>query len=265
MLIHPGPADPQRVRTVACRAHPLRLLLRAGVPLDRAIAQAVRAAGFGAAWLSLRDLPCDRLAFVIPAPPPGDGRVAYYSRTHRLGAGARIVMAGLHLGQGGAIHAHGLWIDRTGTVRMGHLRPDETSLSHNVQIEAWGIDGAAFCRGPDSETGFALFTPRAQRRRHRGGQAARLVRLRPHLDLVPTLRRLARPRSRILGLGSLIGTRFADAAPLPGPATEILITGQAGGQLRIASVGEGGDARHGWLQGPNRVCITAELLLIDAP
>lgn len=54
---------------------------------------------------------------------PTDGRVAFYSDTRTLGPGARIISAGLHLGQGGDIHAHGLWTDAASVLHMGHLRP----------------------------------------------------------------------------------------------------------------------------------------------
>lgn len=264
MLNHPGPADRQRIRVVPCRAHPVRLRLRAGLPLDRAIRGAARDAGIGAAWLMLEDLPCDRLSFVIPAPPPGDGRVAFYSKTRILGPGACILTAGLHLGQGGAIHAHGLWTDATGVLQMGHLRPEATRLARDARITGWQLDGAVFRREPDAETGFPLFSPAPKPRQLAGGLPARLVRLRPHLDLVPTITTLARARTRVLGLGSLIGTQFSDGASLPGPATEILILGQDGARLRIASVGQDGTPRQGWLSGFNPVCITAELLMIDA-
>lgn len=69
-MSHPGPADRQRVQIAPCRAHPLRLRLKAGLPLDRAIAAAAREAGVTGAWLQLDDLLCTALSFVIPAPPP---------------------------------------------------------------------------------------------------------------------------------------------------------------------------------------------------
>ncbi|TJZ90846.1 DUF296 domain-containing protein [Paracoccus gahaiensis] len=267
MLTHPGPADPQRVQDVACRAHPLQLRLPPGVALDRAVAETVEAAGFDAAWLWLQDLACTRLSYVIPAPPPGAGRVAFYSDTHVLGPGARIVAAGLHLGQGpqGAmLHCHGLWTDAGGALRMGHLRAEDSLLAQEAVVTGWGLDGAAFRQQPDAETGFDLFAPDARPSRHAGGLPARLVRLRPHQDLGDSIRRLAGPQTRhVAGLGSLIGTSFADAPGLPGPATEILILGRDGQDLRIASVGIEGRVGQGLLAPANLVCITAELLLID--
>ncbi|MDN5567163.1 MAG: hypothetical protein L0G27_00165 [Paracoccus sp. (in: a-proteobacteria)] len=270
MLIHPGPADPIRIQISPCRAHKISLILRAGMPLDIAIIEAAQSAGFRAAWLWVTDAPCDLLSYVIPGPPPGDGRVAFYSDTRVLSAQGnafpRITAMGMHLGQGAdgpAIHAHGLWNDAEGHVLMGHLLPAETRLSRDVQVTVWGIDGAIFRRMPDPETGFDLFVPCHAETSHRGGQSARLVRLRPHLDLAPTLDDLIAPKSNVMGLGSLIGTQFADAPALAPPATEILILAHDAPRLRIAAVGQGGSPRQDWLANHNPICITAELLVID--
>ncbi|KIX16966.1 MULTISPECIES: hypothetical protein [Paracoccus] len=88
---------------------------------------------------------------------PTDGLVAVYGDTRTLGPGARIISAGLHLGQGGDIHAHGLWADAEGVLHMGHLRPEVTHLSRDAWITGWQLDGAIFRRMPDAETGFAPF------------------------------------------------------------------------------------------------------------
>lgn len=272
MLTHPGPENPTRVQITPCRVHPLDLTLRAGIPLDRAVIEAVRSAGFSAAWLWVTDAPCDQLSYVIPGPPPGDGRVAFYSDTQVLtpkeDALPRITAMGLHLGRGDegpAIHAHGLWEGARGKPHMGHLRPEETALSRDVRIAGWGIDGAIFQRMADLETGFDLFEPCRTEPAHSGGHPARLLRLRPHLDLAPTLEGLIAPSSCVMGLGSLIGAQFADAPALPPPATEIVILDHAPPRLRIAAIGQEGRMRQDWLSGLNPVCITAELLVIDLP
>lgn len=126
------------------------------------------------------------------------------------------------------------------------------------------MDGAIFRRLPDAETGFALFSPIPTRRRLPGGLPARLVRLRPNLDLVPMIAAMMQTRTPVQNLGSLVGTQFATGAPLPGPATEILILGQDRTSLHVASVGRSGTVRQGVLSRQNMICITAELLLIDA-
>lgn len=99
------------------------------------------------------------------------------------------------------------------------------------------MDGAIFRRLPDAETGFALFCPVPTRRRLPGGLPARLVRLRPILDLVPMIAAMMQTRTPVQNLGSPVGTQFATGAPLPGPATEILILGQDRTSLHVASVG----------------------------
>lgn len=272
MLTHPGPADPNRIQITPCRAHPLELTLRADMPLDQAIIMAVQAAGFRAAWLWVADAPCDRLSYVIPGPPPGDGRVAFYSDTHVLRpdgtALPRITAMGLHLGQGDdgpAIHAHGLWNDAQGQPHMGHLRPEETMLSRDLRIAGWGLDGAIFRRMPDPETGFDLFAPCRTEPKHSGGYPARLLRLRPQLDLAPTLAALTRPNAKVAGLGSLVGATFAAEPCIDPPASEILILGHDQERLKVAAVGQNGVLRQDWLSGVNRICITAELLVIDDP
>lgn len=280
-LAHPGPPAKRRIDSLPCRAHPLTLSLAPGLPLDRAIGEALRAAGVRSAWLWLRDLPAERLSYVIPAPPPGDGRVAGYSATRTLcpqcGARPRLLLAGLHCGggpSGPVLHGHGLWADAAGRVTMGHLRPEESLLAGPATASGWALDGAVFRRAPDAETGFALFAPRPARRARpdgpagaqpgwqQDGQPARLVRLRPHLDLAETLGGLATPATRILGLGSLVGARLSEAPALPGPATEFLILGGTMPALRLAAVAADGSWQEGSLAPGNAVCVTAELLLI---
>ncbi|SET82027.1 hypothetical protein [Paracoccus homiensis] len=272
MLTHPGPADPIRILDTPCHAHRLDLTLKSGRPLHEAIVQAVHRAGFYAAWLWVAEAHCDQLSYVIPGPPPGDGRVAFYSDTYVLRPQEDtlpcIAAMGLHLGKGadGAdIHAHGLWTDAQSRTHMGHLRAEQTYLARDVQITGWGIDGAIFQRVPDPETGFDLFTPRRTELTHSGGQPARLLRLRPHLDLASTLGGLIAPHSTVMGLGSLIGAQFLGAPSLPPPATEIVILEHAAPRLRIAAVARDGSPRQGWLSGENPICITAELLAVDPP
>lgn len=86
---------------------------------------------------------------------------------------------------------------------MGHLRPEATHLSRDAWITGWQLDGAIFRRLPDAETGFALFCPVPTRRRLPGGLLARLVRLRPNLDLVPMIAALMQTGTRVQGLGAL--------------------------------------------------------------
>ncbi|MCA0962946.1 hypothetical protein [Salipiger bermudensis] len=268
-LSHPGPRAKARAVSLPCYAEPVTLSLEAGIPLDRAIVDAAAKAGFEAAYLRLPAAELARLAYVIPTPAPGDGRAAWYSATHVLQPG-RLIEAGLHLGRkDGApfLHCHGLWAGEDGVCRMGHLLAPDSVLAETVVAEGWGLSGARFEVRPDAETGFDLFTPVPHGRPKREPNAL-LCKLAPNEDPHALLAEAARamPGARIEGIGSLIATRFEGAAQ-DSYATEVLLhDGQiSDGAVRLeaSSVGFDGVPLSGTLQsGANRICITAELLLL---
>lgn len=268
-LTHPGPVTGPRVEAVPCAAHPLTLRLRAGRTLAAAVAEALAQAGFGVGYLRLDGLRMAPLVWVIPAPAPGDGRVAWFSAPHRLEAG-RIEAGGVHLGWAGAdpfCHCHGWWTGATGQ-GIGHLLCEESILAADATVSGWGITGAAFRRTADPETGFPLFAPTSDT--SRGGEGAWLCRIRPNEDPVGALAGLAGGRLRVEGLGSLIGATFLGAPTLPGVAAEFLIErGTASGEsaaLDVVATGMSGEVHRGRLApGRNAVCVTAELLLLLEP
>lgn len=268
-LTHPGPVTAPRVEAVPCAAHPLTLRLKAGRTLAVALAEALAQADFGAAYLRLDGLQLAPLVWVIPAPAPGDGRVAWFSAPRRLDAG-RIEAGGVHLGQAGAdlfCHCHGWWTGAGGP-GIGHLLCEDSILAADATVSGWGITGAAFRRTEDPETGFPLFAPTAHPGRRREG--AWLCRIRPNEDPVDALAGLAGGRLRVEGLGSLIGATFLGDPALPGPAAEFLIergtASGTGAALDVAATGMSGEIHRGRLApGRNAVCVTAELLLLPEP
>ncbi|WP_353471681.1 hypothetical protein PVT71_10235 [Salipiger sp. H15] len=269
-LGHPGPRAEARFAARPCRAAPVQLRLAAGVSFEQAVVQGFAEAGFSAGYLRLAGAAFERLDYVIPAPAPGDGRAAWYSATHRL-QHARLSEAGLHLGtKNGApfLHCHGLWSAGEEPLRMGHLLAPDSVLAEETVATGWGLTGAALEVRPDPETGFDLFTPvpcgiEAE------GHPALLCTLRPNEDphalLVAAGETLG--RARIEGIGSLVNTSF-EAGWLESYATEVLLRcGRLTGDsviLNAASVGFDGAPMSGVLRPhENRICITAELLLIN--
>jgi len=269
-LAHPGPRAAARLDALPCRAAPLKVTLAAGLPFDVAVSRALADAGFAAGYLRLSQAEFETLSYVIPAPAPGDGRAAWYSATHVL-TRAVAAEAGLHLGRKAGqpfLHCHGLWARGGEPLRMGHLLSPESRLARDTVATGWGISGAAFEVSPDPETGFDLFAPVASGAPGTAGRPARLCRLRPNEDPHALLDREAAEMGpvRIEGIGSLVSPRF-DGAAEESYATEVLVTeaGHAAGATRIevASVGFDGTPVSGRLRPhANRVCITAELLLI---
>ena len=267
---HPGPVADTRADVVACQAQPVRVTLRAGHTLTRAIADGLATAGFSNGYLRLDGAALEPMHYVQPAPAPGDGHAAWYSQTY-VQPLATIRHGGAHLGLRDGqpfVHCHAVWHDQG----MGHVLCDDTRLRSDVTVQGWGLRGAGLVARPDPETQFTLFRPQATSTRMKG--AAFLITLRPNQDIGCALLDIARDqqitRARIEGIGSLVGTVFENAPNLESYATELLIV--AGDLhsdelcLQVASVGFDGTSRHGVLRaGNNAVCVTAEVLMIAVP
>lgn len=268
-LTHPGPVTGARLEAVPCLAHPLTLHLRAGRPLAQAVAEAMAEVGFAGGYLRLEGLELSPLVWVIPAPAPGDGRVAWFSEPYSLSNG-RVLSGGLHLGRRGEAalcHCHGVWTAGEGAPRMGHLRCDDSILAKDALVRGWGLSGAIFRQENDAETGFTLFAPVATGGSG-PGQKAFLCRLRPNED-VAALTSLGLGPARIEGIGSLIGAHFEAGPSVEGTAAEFLVErgamDDAGTRLEVVVTGMDGTMRSGVLApGRNAICVTAELLLIPA-
>lgn len=264
-VTHPGPVVEPRATALPVQAHPVKVTLRGGLPFGQAVAEAL--ADYEGGFLDLRDVAMDPLTYVIPGHAQ-NGLAAWYSETHNMGAGARIVQAAVHLGwRDGArfTHTHGIWADDTGARHMGHLLPDQAVVARDCAVTGWGLTGGFLVAQPDPETGFTLFRPE-ERPGGKGGQPARLVTLRPNQDIGAALVGLGLA-GRVMGLGSLIGTQMADGATLESYAAEFLLTqgdvGRDGARLNAVSIGLDGRMIEGRLaEGANAVLITAELLVL---
>lgn len=265
-LVHPGPVAAERFAAQPCRAKRVRATLRRGLTVLDALTEAADGAP---AWADLVGIAVEPLAFVRPAPAPGDGHVAWYSATTTLER-ARILRAGAHLGiREGApfAHVHGSWIDGEGRSHSGHLLPSDTILADDAEVELTILDGAILETAHDPETRFDIFRPvrLADVDRPNGVLAT----IRPNEPLSQAVAEVARSagmrRARVQGLGSLVGTEFEDSTPVGSYATEILLTegGIRDGVVSLAaeSVGFDGEAGRGALASGNLVCITFEVLL----
>lgn len=264
-VTHPGTAVEPRVTALPVQAHAVEVILRGGLPFGQSVAEAL--ANFEGGFLELRDVPMDPLTYVIPGPAQ-NGHAAWYSATHQMGAGARIVQGCVHLGwreDARFTHTHGIWEDATDARHMGHILPDQAVIARDCTVRGWGLSGGCLEARPDPETAFTLFQPK-QRESRAGGEAAHLVTLRPNQDIGAALIGLGLT-GRVMGLGSLIGTRMQDGAALESYATEILLTdghiGPMGAHLEAASIGLDGRMIEGRLAaGVNTVLVTAELLIL---
>lgn len=272
---HKGPATAPRLDLHPCAGVPVTLILRAGVPLGQAIAEAMAQAGHDSAWIEFTDAPVEVLRYVLPSDQPTEHTIVWYSEQHTLPMPGRITRIGLTVGtfEGASfLHGHGLWQGTDGQTRMGHILPDETVLSVDAVARGVATPGARFDRTPDPETGFALFQPVSD-----AGPASAttaLLRIRPNTEITQAFAQacatLGWARAQVQGLGSIIGATFGDGRALPSFATEFLIleaeTTPVAGEApppEIAIVGvDGGNVMTGRLQqGANPVLVTAEIFL----
>jgi hypothetical protein len=264
-LIHPGPVAEERIATVPCVASHRRVTLKAGSTLLQAMVDAVGEIG---AWFDLDDIRVETLAFVRPAPAPGDGHVAWYSAQTVL-TDAIILKGGAHLGRrdGAAFtHIHGLWARNDGTRHAGHLLAETTVLSADHVVNVWVLNGAILETAPDAETGFTLFRPVATGPVE--NPSAVLATIRPNMKLDQALMassEVAGLQVKVIkGLGSLVGAYLEGQSAIVDDATEVLLTGDVG--RGAIAVGFNGPAISGNLAPSlNRVCVTFEALLLSNP
>jgi predicted DNA-binding protein with PD1-like motif len=279
-VAQPGAPAIERIQWVEAQGRAFSFTLEAGLPLLEAARRGFAAEGFAGGTLNIGGGALGPFAYVMPALSRDGANAAFYSDTFRPAGVTRIKVAAMTLGQrDGApfFHCHGLWTEADGRVNGGHMLPEETIVAEPFEVDAFGIDGAAFTAEPDLETNFKLFGPVACAAT--GAQMtgrAFALRLRPNQDFAGALETFCRQhgifRARIHGgVGSTIGARFSDGRSVVPFATELAITSgtvgpNADGKLEAAidvalvdylgGVGEGRLVR-----GDNPVLMTMELVL----
>ncbi|MGY6709769.1 MAG: PCC domain-containing protein [Rhizobiaceae bacterium] len=279
-VTHPGPAADQRMATVACKAVPVEIALKAGLSVNEAVTGGLAEQGFDAGYVMLRDVELAPLAYVIPATAPDTNHIAWYSDTRNFGS-ARLLEAGCMTGLRDAkpfLHCHGLW-EAGGIVRMGHLLPFDSVIGTDTTARAWGIDGAAMVARDDPETSFRLFAAEATSSDDVPGslRPAILATVTPNQDIGSAIAEIARrhghARLAVHGIGSFVGCRLQEGDGLDWHANEVLIVdgefdadGPATARIEAAVVDREGRMVRGVLApGANAVSVTFELLLVAPP
>jgi predicted DNA-binding protein with PD1-like motif len=276
----PGPPAPERIQWVEVRGRAFSFMLEAGLPLLESARRGFAAQGFSSGVLNARGGALGPFAYVMPALSKTGENAAFYSNIFRPDGITRLKLATLTLGErDGApfFHCHGLWREADGRDNGGHMLPEETIVAEPFEVQAFGIDGAAFTAEPDPETNFKLFgpVPKEARGLH-NTSAAFALRLRPNQDFAGSLEGFCRAQ-RIThakirgGVGSTIGARFTDRTVVEPFATELAVTsgviisgadGALEATLDVALVDyTGGFAEGRLIRGDNPVLMTMELVL----
>jgi predicted DNA-binding protein with PD1-like motif len=276
----PGRPAPERIQWAAARGRAFSFTLEAGLPLLEATRRGFAAAGFAGGVVNISGGALGPLGYVMPALSKTGENAAFYSDTFRPAGITRLKLGAMTLGQhDGApfFHCHALWTEADGRAGGGHILPEETMVAEPFEVEAFGLDGAAFTAEPDPETKFKLFgpVPAAAMGAHTTSPAYAL-RLRPNQDFANALEAFCREQGIVSaklhgGVGSIIGALFADGRAVEPFATEMAVRsgtivsnedGAPQATLDVALVDYLGGIAVGRLtRGDNPVLMTMELVL----
>ena len=276
----PGPPVAERIQSVEVRGRAFTFTLEAGLPLLEAARRGFAAQGFASGTLNMRGGALGPFGYVMPALSKTGENAAFYSDIFRPDGITRLKLASMTLGErDGApfFHCHGLWREADGYISGGHMLPEETFVTEPFEVEAFGIDGAAFTAERDPETNFKLFGPVPSAKIGADTTSrAFALRMRPNQDFASSLESFCREhgiaRAKIHGgVGSTIGARFADGGVIEPFATELAITsgvvkpgasGALEAALDVALIDcTGGIGEGRLIRGDNPVLMTMELVL----
>jgi predicted DNA-binding protein with PD1-like motif len=282
-IVQPGPPTSERIQWVEARGRAFSFRLEAGLPLLEAARRGFAAEGFAGGTLNFGAGALGPFAYVMPALSKTGENAAFYSDPFLPAGTTRLKIGAMTLGErDGAhfFHCHALWTEAGGRAGGGHILPEETMVAEPFEVDAFGIDGAAFTAEPDPETNFKLFgpVPSATSGAETTSRAFAL-RLRPNQDFAGALEGFCRERGIAGaklhgGVGSIIGARFTDGRAVEPFATEMAvrsgaIISRAGGaleaELDVVLVDyTGGRAEGRLMRGDNPVLMTMELVLEGA-
>jgi predicted DNA-binding protein with PD1-like motif len=279
-IVQPGPIAPERIQWAEARGRAFAFTLEAGLPLLEAARRGFAGEGFSGGALNIRGGALGPFAYVMPALSKNGENAAFYSDTFRPAGITRLKMGAMTLGRrdgGSFFHCHALWTEADGRSNGGHILPEETVVAEPFEVNAFGIDGAAFTAEPDPETRFKLFGPLPSATANaQTTSRAFALRLRPNQDFAGALEAFCRERGIISaklhgGVGSTIGARFADGRVVEPFATELAVRsgaitfgadGALEARLDVALVDYTGGLAEGRLvRGDNPVLMTMELVL----
>lgn len=276
---HPGPLASQRRLTVDCTLRQADVTLAPGATLLDSMAAVLQSRGALSAVASLRGGSFNPFVFVMPALSPTPAHAVYFSGRHEPQGQVRLETANVTLGRRDNqpwLHCHGTWFDRDGNRLGGHVLPNEALISQAIDASIWFVEGAMFDVRLNPETAFTLFEPVASDAVANDGRGVFAMAVRANEDLCTALetecRARAIRRARIRGgVGSLVGTSFADGREVEPFVTEVFIRegtvdtdpqGELVAELDACVIDHLGGLNEGRLQrGENPVLVTFEFVV----
>jgi predicted DNA-binding protein with PD1-like motif len=283
-IAQPGPTPEDRIQWVEARGRHVAFTLVPGRRLLDAAREGFAIEGFAGGVLRLEGGALGPFAYVMPALSRDGRNAAFYSDTFRPSGRGLLHSGALTLGlRDGApfFHCHAFWTEVDGTLRGGHLLPEDTVIAEPIPVSGIGLAGVTFAAEPDAETNFTLLKPVAQpTTASREGRLVFALRLCPNQDTATALETFCRERGisqAVLhgGVGSIIGARFTDGRRVVPFATEMALRagviqpdpyGNPIADLEAVLVDLSGSVTEGNLvRGDNPILMTLEAVLDPEP
>ena len=237
LICHPGEESVLRHVSALGTVTTHSVTLPAGSILLSAVSTVMNSIGGDSGVVVLDGAHLGPFNYVMPDQSQDGLHAAWYSDTHTCDR-AQLRNATAIIGKRDGqwwLHCHALWVadghsnnqascQKNG---MGHLLPDQATLTDDVEATLYEFNGGSFNVELDTETAFPIFHV------HGGLKSgnAIIAKVNPHEDIATTVEQLITEAgfssARIFGIGSLIGTRFENDPPMLCPISEVLIGSDA--------------------------------------
>jgi predicted DNA-binding protein with PD1-like motif len=167
-LVHPGPLDPIRIRSLhSRRGRHIRLMLQPGLSLFDALVAPLGAMGIRNASTTLLGGVFSRLHYCVAPPDPSGQSVAAYSAPID-GGQAFMIFGNATLGnsaQGAPlVHCHAVIRTAAGLVKGGHVLVNQSILGpESIAVLVTSLDDFELRVRYDPETNLSLLQPQRER------------------------------------------------------------------------------------------------------
>jgi predicted DNA-binding protein with PD1-like motif len=163
---HPGPASPQRFKSVvSSTSSAFRLCLRTGINLNKVIVDELRMRNIHSAAINMVGGGFSRVSFCLTIPMGRADQIASYTPPFEIATPCDMVVGSGTLGldedgETPLFHFHALLSMDDGTLRGGHIFP-ETAIVGDVPPVVFirSLDAISVRRQFDPETNFSLLQP----------------------------------------------------------------------------------------------------------
>ncbi len=163
-LVHPGPLNPVRIKSMHCeRGRHVRLSLSPGLSLYDALVAPLARAGIENASTTLLGGHLESVDYCVAPPDPSGTAVAAYT-TPIHADNAYLVFGNATLGKDASgeavVHCHAAIMTGNGEVRGGHILPHSCIIGrHPIVALVTSLEGFELRVTYDAETNLSFFLP----------------------------------------------------------------------------------------------------------